>query len=971
MSKSQFPINNQNHNVQLGLKSLGFDWLLVIKVWEFIKQNKIGLGVIFATWLIFFSRIIFGGQVYFLDDLKIIFYPLENAYASFEQSWRLPVWSNLFGFGHPLLAWGQLGFFTPLHLVLRLFHFHPLILLQISVTAYYAFGALGMYLFLRGQKLRSEAAALGALVFTFAGFNIGHLNHVNFYTATMLLPWLLLTIMTFFARPSLRRATALSIFAAAIVLSGQPQVVLYTFLIAFIFSLLLLIERLQVIRAARDSSFSWLGKIILFGLFSVALAAALSSFALLPLKEFLPITERSDALPEEELFEFSYPPSHAITLVLPSFYGTKDNYWGAKNYQELAGFVGIIPLLLVGPALLSWRRQRNLRITAIVLIAIAVIAGLGYYSPPYRYLVQHKILTSLAVPGRFVFLFDVAIALLASVGLHDLIELSRANSKRLRLTVASAAVLFILFTPFSLSLQSYPRAYHRLSELIYLVHPELFLTILGLLVFFAGIWIYPFTTRPFYRSTLLLISALTLLIYGWNYNPLMSRTAALTPSPFTKFLQDYARSTHLPPRVYASEYLVPVRSAKPPRRTNTLSSRFSAVQPFVATHADLSCLEFPVNVEEETGGLVHLAIHDRLDIPPLREATFTSGDLKNVGSQRFCFPPLPESANKTYLVSFTTEADSGLSLSFEPTKEEPLFASFIGTSHPSPEQVTQARKPIQIILNGVYASIPDSESTVLVRHLQATAEASAPRWIGALSIRSYREFIENFFANDSDPINGDGQHVLLSNRAVTNLASITHVIAVAPKGQDDLFHQANFGLLASADLGDNEARLYLNPEASPKAFLIHDAQFLPSDDEVRNAMHHNQDKLGRLVYVDGPTPPQHLAPFTNRRAEGTATITKYESTQVDVDVDTPEETWLVVTDTTTDNWHTYIDNQESPHYDAYTIFKAAQVPAGKHTVSFHYYSPAIEKAKIFTLIGVIGAFVGLLLPTRIGKLLTK
>src|SRR3989344_3867285 len=145
------------------------------------KQHWLPLTLLLITWAIFFSRTLFLGQVYFLDDLKIIFYPLEHVYGEFQRAGELPEWSPLFGFGLPLLAWGQLGFFTPVHVVLRFFGLHPLLLLQASILTYFALGLLGMFWFLRRRALHPYAAALGAIVFVFSGFNIGHLNHVNFY----------------------------------------------------------------------------------------------------------------------------------------------------------------------------------------------------------------------------------------------------------------------------------------------------------------------------------------------------------------------------------------------------------------------------------------------------------------------------------------------------------------------------------------------------------------------------------------------------------------------------------------------------------------------------------------------------------------------------------------------------------------------------------------------------------------------
>src|SRR5581483_3469024 len=197
------------------------------KLRQFINTEWQGLAIIAAAWLAFFSRILFFGYAYFLDDLKIFYYPLEYSYSQFQHLGQLPLWSNYFGFGQPLMGWGQLGFFVPLHFVLRALSVNPLTLLQISVATYFALGLLGMYAFLRYRTFSVPASSLGALLFAFSGFAIGHLNHTNFYTSTMLLPWLLLATAVFVFRPTIFRTALLALIAATIAVSGQPQIIVY------------------------------------------------------------------------------------------------------------------------------------------------------------------------------------------------------------------------------------------------------------------------------------------------------------------------------------------------------------------------------------------------------------------------------------------------------------------------------------------------------------------------------------------------------------------------------------------------------------------------------------------------------------------------------------------------------------------------------------------------------------------------
>ncbi|MEO6078149.1 MAG: hypothetical protein ABIP54_05160, partial [Candidatus Andersenbacteria bacterium] len=50
---------------------------------------------------------------------------------------------------------------------------------------------------------------------------------------------------------------------------------------------------------------------------------------------------------------------------------------------------------------------------------------------------------------------------------------------------------------------------------------------------------------------------------------------------------------------------------------------------------------------------------------------------------------------------------------------------------------------------------------------------------------------------------------------------------------------------------------------------------------------------------------------------------------------------------------TTIDGKPALQLKADTIFKAAQVPAGSHIVSFTYSSPAVNKAKTLSFIGLL------------------
>lgn len=924
------------------------------------RTSLIAIGSLLVTWLIFFSRTLTGRAAYFLDDLKIIYYPLEYAYAQFQAAGQLPLWSPYFGFGHPLLAWGQLGFFTPLHVILRAWHIAPLLLLQISIMAYFGLGLTGFYLFLR-RYLPALPATLGAIVFAFSGFNIGHLNHVNFYVGTMLVPWLLLAVDSFIAQPSLKKTAAVAALGSAIAVSAQPQVVTYSFILVLIVAITLFSK--QII-SSRQQTFTKIYVTKTLGLSALAaiIALCLSAIAILPLAEFLPQTERNASLPEQELYEFSYTPANTITLVFPYFFGDHDSYWGPKGLQELAAFTGILPLLLSIYALATWKKQPALRGAAAALCIIGIAFALGQYSPLYHFLVTQKILTSLAIPGRFVFFFDTGIAILAATGLQDI--MSSQNSRKKHLITSSLALIVVgllILAPVFISANSTPRIAIRLHSVLSTPSLTAFLVVIGILLWIIMLLTNSQIHRRWLSSLFLIISSTTLTIYGFNFNPTTPWTLAFASNPFQQDLTTYRNQSNAPPRLYSRQALLTTSSSQKQLPTDYLGPQFSIYQP-VSLSTNNRCLVIPFSAEPNQTDTILVSLHQDVSTPPLAKHPLTTLDLISQPKQTICFSQkvLSEAPNNQ-IIAITSEHPSKINSYYIPTpNSESVY--FIRVNNPSSKQLKQSIKLGKLIILPAPNQTLDDDNLLLSRHLQTTAFTSSARWIGALSIRPYREFIEVFFANDNDePFNGDGKHAIEEWRSLLNMAGVTHLAQAISPNDSDRMQSVGFETVAEYQANNEIFRLYQNPDAYPKTWLVPSATYVSAADDTRYAMMSPDFDPHRTVYISGPTPPEQLTNSLPFDESSTTTITQYDNTEVKITVDSASGGWLVFSDATTDQWDTYIDNELSPHYVANTVFKAAQVPPGQHTVSFIYHSPATNLAQKLGLAGLFGLFL-LLLP---------
>ncbi len=920
-----------------------------------LKQHRYGLSLVVIAWLIFFSPILSGQSAYFLDDLKIIYHPMEVLYAQFQHDWQLPVWSNEFGFGHPLLAWGQLGFFTPLHLALRALYVPPVILLQISVAAYFLFGSVGMYAFLAHKRLHHAAAALGAITFAYCGFNIGHLNHVNFYTGTMLLPWLLIAIDSIIQHPNTRRATTLAIVAAIIPMSAQPQVALYVFVAATVVGFALLLQRFST-------------KAVLATVYAGIVAFLLSSFSFFPLQEFLPETDRAAGLPILELYEFSYPPFHTITLIAPYFFGGHDTYFGPKGFQELAAYTGIIPLILAGAALASWKTYRNERLAALVLAIAGAILALGEYSPVYTYLVENHYISTIGVVGRFVFFFDIGIILLAAIGLHDLLAMPDRKKAIVRIAQGILLPVILIALPVTFSIQRNPGFAEQFWESFSINALSWLLVLCGIFATAALPLMRPFSNK---RAWILpILAAGTLLVYGWEYNPRVPMREALNPSPFAETLREWRKEHGIPARLYAAQELKVSGDAHLAYSlSDPISPHFSVMQPIAAPAKRLACIIVPIQADSEKNSTLSVEIREGLTGPVYYQKKVQAKDVFRNTEQEFCLPEtISEKTEgmKNLIIAITSDEETNMKVFTHQSTNEAEYVYFVRKEHASEKQIAASRKPLAMRYSSKFAGTQDSERALMVRHIQATAGASGARWIGALSIRPYREFVDIFFANDSEPLDGDNTHAIARNKTLVDMAGITHFTQLLPydKATDPMV-DAGYILKKEEDIGSSRIRLYENPTAYPKVFFSETAKFIAADDETRTQLLSPSYDPRKILYVSGPKPPVIAETDPSVSLNASAEILSYTETRVDIKVKTNKEAFLVLNDATTPAWHTFIDNEPALQLRANTIFKAAQVPAGEHVVSFQYSSPAIKTSKLLTGMGTILAIAGYAIrPTK-------
>jgi hypothetical protein len=155
----------------------------------------------------------------------------------------------------------------------------------------------------------------------------------------------------------------------------------------------------------------------------------------------------------------------------------------------------------------------------------------------------------------------------------------------------------------------------------------------------------------------------------------------------------------------------------------------------------------------------------------------------------------------------------------------------------------------------------------------------------------------------------------------------------------------------------DEILIYQNPRALPRAALYFRAEVLPDAEAVLVAMSAPEYDPWKQVYLDSsspfdPPPPADLAPLPAR-------ITHYDPNRVVIEVEAPQDGVLILADKNYPGWVATIDGVETPIATANYLMRAVRIPAGEHTVEFHYRSGVIRLSLWVSLLSALGLVGGI------------
>ncbi len=399
-----------------------------------------------------------------LSDLLLENYSWKTFIVQALREGQIPLWNPYLFAGVPFLAAGQHSALYPFSV---LFYVLPITRAYGWFTVLHLFlAALFMHVFMRTLGAGRLGSTVSAVTYAFCGFMVVSVDFPMVLAAVSWLPFVLTMTELMIRTQETHRTAVRSIpymLGGALALgiqflAGHAEMSYYVLMVLAFYS------------ACRLGMLWWrtrdtkrIAVLILIVACMTGLGVGLGAVQLLPFLELARLNFRQGSATYQEIIGWAYPVRQVVTFLIPDFFGNPSHhgyfdlltrrwapitrnaygesintiFWGIKNYVEAGAYVGLLPILLAGVAVLR-RRDRYVCIFAsLAAIGFALSFGIPLYSLLYHLLPGYS---QLHTPFRWIFPYSLSMAVLAGLGAADL-RSGFDSVKRSRLQVCGPQVL--------------------------------------------------------------------------------------------------------------------------------------------------------------------------------------------------------------------------------------------------------------------------------------------------------------------------------------------------------------------------------------------------------------------------------------------------------------------------------------------------------------------------------------------------
>lgn len=414
-------------------KQSGF-YLNIVLLIRYLKMKKhtkdlyyiliIALLVILASYKILLSP----DQVLYSDSSDYINGFLSYKYLikdSIDAHGEVPLWNPFLLSNGAFAADPQTFMFYPINLLYFFINTH--LVTSFSVIFHLILLGVSMYFFMRVLKVSRFSAFVSAIIITFSGklmsslFVSGHTTFLNFAWTPLIFALFELAIQ----KKNIHYSILAGIAMAFQLMGLHSQIFIYTLFCFFLYFIF------RLFTAKHDDKRKARFKTSIYFLVLIISFILVYSVQLFSTFELYTLTERQGGTPWEFASSYSLPPKQLISFIFPHIFGTpvEHTYWGAENFWELTGYIGVIALLL---SFFALTLKRNKFVYFFAGLAIfSILFSLGKYFPLYYFFYKFiPLINMFRIPSRMLFMYSFSIAVLSGMGINSLMDAIKKNKNK-------------------------------------------------------------------------------------------------------------------------------------------------------------------------------------------------------------------------------------------------------------------------------------------------------------------------------------------------------------------------------------------------------------------------------------------------------------------------------------------------------------------------------------------------------------
>ncbi len=154
--------------------------------------------------------------------------------------------------------------------------------------------------------------------------------------------------------------------------------------------------------------------------------------------------------------------------------------------------------------------------------------------------------------------------------------------------------------------------------------------------------------------------------------------------------------------------------------------------------------------------------------------------------------------------------------------------------------------------------------------------------------------------------------------------------------------------MSSVYVGD-EVNVFENPDAMPRAWIVHSARQANPDETLDLLSSGGVDPRETALLEE---PPPNLGEPENSSSDR-AEITEYEANRIEAETSTDANGLLMLSEVHYPAWKAYVDGEPVEIQRANHLFRAVPVPAGDHTVELRYESWTLRAGILVSFLATV------------------